>query len=1501
MLVLGVGPLSRPLTQGGRHRLSKGLPHKGRALQRRRYVAVRAIAQSETAERPAPAAPSLSSAADDAAGNPELLASSRAEMLESLTGPIVKISVRYHTDFGDCMKVIGSSAELGAWDAAAAPLMVWGEGDIWSLVLPFSAGEHEFKVVVQKSGGELLWEGGDNRKVVVPEDAPAGSMLVAECSFNFSEQMEEPELEPLSEEVVAALQQQAEATAAAELQAAASEGTRASKVSEAAAAIASAMMSMDVEAEVTGRRPSFSGEPTAASTPAAASPASSDSEDSQDDELLSAATGASGGLSKALAAAQDELLVEEDEASAAAESEMQQQLEAMAAQARASMDEGITTSFDELADDFVMPAAPAPPSAADSLRSKLSQDKPVAVGFIDFPASRQPAGKPAAADPASTNSVVAAFMKSVSKKAPAAPLPTAAELAAAAEPAAAAAELAAAAEPAAAAAAAAATEIPSPPEEAAADLEPAEESAVAAAAAALAAAAAALSETEEETDSAAELVLAAAVEVLEPAAAVLEVEEAEEVAAVAETLAPAAAAVEEEVEKVTAAAAAVEAADPAVLAVLAEAAAAAEKVLEDESRSAPATPDNSAPDSGSATPAAAAAAAALPSGWGPSAVNSSSSSSSSTAGSTAMGVRSSTPLSSRSRAAAAPVVAGSNPKPGSRSSSPGRNGSHVASAAAAASIDWVQDMHSNEKVAAAREAEEAAKQKAARLAAAKQAASAAAAESEGLDNMIRSSRSSSPTGSPSGSSSPKGMLQKQQAHAAAASQGLTMPAPPEVVPLAERAQQAFSRGSTAALSAAAAAAGLSPPAVASSAAAAKTSSNNSSSAAAGAAALAADSSMGSAAADSAAASPNWDSGMQLMSAIAGCAAVGTVLWSEFVLKDTGCGLPPGPYGLLGAAEGISYLTVLGFAGAGAAARGASGGKAGLPGALKVPEVLAYGALAAGLFVLASQLREYGYIPPPLPGGQCYPDAAVMPLPGTEGLSAQLAAQLAALQGILHQLQSSAADGIDQLALQEQLAALQQQADTFSAYVAQQTSTVDASLRAGLLQLQDSLASATDAVSSFADTQLQQLDIPGKLAFVLDVLKQQEQALVVELPKQFAELQQLAATSVGLLQETASQAANGLHLPELLASLDRSMGALHDVLEVRIQQLDVVLSQLHDSCSAAATQLAAAAFAAQQAGATDAAAQLNSLQQLLSGAIASVQEQVWAGYQQLALADHLSESLLHIRSAAAAAAAATTAEVDKLQLQQQLAQLESVAEQSLSALSANAMDKIEQLQLKQRLSEIEVQANAAAASLQAGLLQAYEQQLPALQQQLAALQDTVAGLAADAQRGAAQGGPQLDQLLTQLQQSMEATVKVVEEVAASGADSAGQQLQVAGSSLGQFSGSAVDFASGGLTGVQQSVEATVKAAASGVDVASQQMQAASSSIGQLSGSAADFASSSLSSAVKLAEPAANAATAALDVGPAELVGEPSYYKVYDNVIDLDNASDAIKEIWANRPQ
>lgn len=37
-------------------------------------------------------------------------------------------------------------------------------------------------------------------------------------------------------------------------------------------------------------------------------------------------------------------------------------------------------------------------------------------------------------------------------------------------------------------------------------------------------------------------------------------------------------------------------------------------------------------------------------------------------------------------------------------------------------------------------------------------------------------------------------------------------------------------------------------------------------------------------------------------------------WSLYTLKTTGCGLPPGPAGLIGALEGVSYLVVVGIVG-----------------------------------------------------------------------------------------------------------------------------------------------------------------------------------------------------------------------------------------------------------------------------------------------------------------------------------------------------------------------------------------------------------------------------------------------------------------------------------------------------------------------------------------------------------------------------------------------------------
>ena len=106
----------------------------------------------------------------------------------------------------------------------------------------------------------------------------------------------------------------------------------------------------------------------------------------------------------------------------------------------------------------------------------------------------------------------------------------------------------------------------------------------------------------------------------------------------------------------------------------------------------------------------------------------------------------------------------------------------------------------------------------------------------------------------------------------------------------------------------------------------------------------------------------------------GVFASAVVLYSEFTLKTTGCGLPAGPFGAVGAVEGISYLAVIGIAGASLAtkAKTGSGLKAGPGGLLGLAEGLAFTAIVVGLVVLAFQFADYGYLPNAIPveGGRC---------------------------------------------------------------------------------------------------------------------------------------------------------------------------------------------------------------------------------------------------------------------------------------------------------------------------------------------------------------------------------------------------------------------------------------------------------------------------------------------------------------------------------------------------
>lgn len=108
--------------------------------------------------------------------------------------------------------------------------------------------------------------------------------------------------------------------------------------------------------------------------------------------------------------------------------------------------------------------------------------------------------------------------------------------------------------------------------------------------------------------------------------------------------------------------------------------------------------------------------------------------------------------------------------------------------------------------------------------------------------------------------------------------------------------------------------------------------------------------------------------------ITGIIASIIMLYSESVLFRTGCGLPAGPFGLVGAAEGISYLGVVVLVGFSlfTKIRTGSGLPSGPSGLLGGAEGLAYLALLAGILVLVAQVTNYGYIPNAVPvdGGMC---------------------------------------------------------------------------------------------------------------------------------------------------------------------------------------------------------------------------------------------------------------------------------------------------------------------------------------------------------------------------------------------------------------------------------------------------------------------------------------------------------------------------------------------------
>jgi hypothetical protein len=125
-------------------------------------------------------------------------AAAAAPTAQALAGTsVVSVSVPdCALQFGEHLRLVGSCAELGAWDAAAAPMLTWQEGNNWTADLALPPGQHSFKLVVVRGDGGQQWENGGNRELSVPAMGGTAPTLRAVCRFGDTAAMAVEELAP---------------------------------------------------------------------------------------------------------------------------------------------------------------------------------------------------------------------------------------------------------------------------------------------------------------------------------------------------------------------------------------------------------------------------------------------------------------------------------------------------------------------------------------------------------------------------------------------------------------------------------------------------------------------------------------------------------------------------------------------------------------------------------------------------------------------------------------------------------------------------------------------------------------------------------------------------------------------------------------------------------------------------------------------------------------------------------------------------------------------------------------------------------------------------------------------------------------------------------------------------------------------------------------------------------------------------------------------------------
>lgn len=81
--------------------------------------------------------------------------------------------LKYKAEFGQRIRVVGSSEELGAWSQRRGPELTWGPGDMWSVTLELARNQvYEYKYVVLHSDGinAVAWQFGNNAVLAVQDE-----------------------------------------------------------------------------------------------------------------------------------------------------------------------------------------------------------------------------------------------------------------------------------------------------------------------------------------------------------------------------------------------------------------------------------------------------------------------------------------------------------------------------------------------------------------------------------------------------------------------------------------------------------------------------------------------------------------------------------------------------------------------------------------------------------------------------------------------------------------------------------------------------------------------------------------------------------------------------------------------------------------------------------------------------------------------------------------------------------------------------------------------------------------------------------------------------------------------------------------------------------------------------------------------------------------------------------------------------------------------------------